>query len=67
MAALRYKFLELSRVTDVDLEQAVNEWVAKGWKLDDIRFVVTAHSRRPAMAYISFTRDHAEDGDDEPG
>ena len=54
---LQYKFVELSRVTDEDLEAAVNEWVAQGWKLDDIRFVVTDHSRRPAMAYISFTRE----------
>ena len=53
---LRYKFVELSRVTDEDLEAAVNAWVAQGWALDDIRFVVTEHSRRPAMAYISFTR-----------
>jgi len=54
--APRYKFVELSTVTDETLEQAVNEWVARGWELDDIRFVVTEHSRRPAMAFVSFKR-----------
>lgn len=54
--ALRYKFVELSTVTDETLEATVNEWVAEGWELDDIRFVVTEHSRRPAMAFVSFVR-----------
>ena len=54
--ALRYKFVELSIVTDETLEQLVNEWVGQGWQLDAIRFVVTEHSRRPAMAFVSFTR-----------
>jgi len=61
--ALRYKFVELSIVTDETLEEAVNEWVAKGWAFDGIRFVVTEHSRRPAMAFVSFVRDE-DDGDD---
>jgi hypothetical protein len=52
-----YKFVELSIVTDETLEQAVNEWVAKGWKLEGIRFVTTEASRRPQMAFISFVRD----------
>jgi hypothetical protein len=53
---LRYKFVELSTVTDETLEQAVNEWVGQGWELEGIRFVVTEHSKRPAMAFVSFTR-----------
>jgi hypothetical protein len=59
--ALRYKFVELSTVTDETLETAVNEWVEQGWQLDAIRFVVTEHSRRPAMAFVSFTRDGSEE------
>ena len=55
--AVRYKFVELSTVTDETLEQVVNEWVGQGWQLEGIRFVVTEHSRRPAMAFVSFTRD----------
>lgn len=53
---LRYKFVELSQVTDESIELAVNRWVADGWQFDTIRFVVTEHSKRPAMAFVSFTR-----------
>jgi hypothetical protein len=55
--ALRYKFVELSTVTAETLEAAVNEWVAQGWLLEGVRFVVTEHSKRPAMAFVSFTCD----------
>ena len=55
--ALQYKFVELSIVTDEAIEETVNEWVAQGWQLEGIRFVTTEHSKRPAMAFVSFTRD----------
>ena len=55
--ALQYKFVELSIVTDETLEAAVNEWVAHGWQLEGIRFVTTEASKRPAMAFVSFTRE----------
>ena len=55
--ALQFKFVELSIVTDESLEECVNEWVARGWTLEGIRFVTTEHSKRPAMAFVSFTRD----------
>ena len=58
---LLYKFVELSVVTDESIEEAVNAWVARGWHLDGIRFVTTEASRRPQMAFISFTRDTPED------
>lgn len=54
---LEYKFVELSVVTDETIEEAVNAWVARGWLLDGIRFVTTEASRRPQMAFISFTRE----------
>ena len=57
--ALRYKFVELSIVTDETIEATVNEWVAQGWQLDGIRFVTTEHSRRPTMAFVSFVREEA--------
>jgi len=57
--ALQYKFVELSIVTDETLEETVNEWVARGWNLEGIRFVTTDHSKRPAMAFVSFTRETA--------
>jgi hypothetical protein len=59
--AVRYKFVELSVVTDLTIEAVVNEWVALGWQLDGIRFVLSEASRRPAMAFISFIRDVAEE------
>jgi hypothetical protein len=55
--ALEYKFVELSIVTDETIEEAVNAWVGRGWHLDGIRFVATEASRRPQMAFISFTRE----------
>ena len=54
---LVYKFVELSIVTDESIEEAVNAWVGRGWHLDAIRFVTTEASRRPSMAFVSFTRD----------
>jgi hypothetical protein len=64
-----YKFVELSIVTDETIEEAVNAWVARGWQLDGIRFVTTEASRRPQMAFISFTRDsdHAPEPSVPPG
>jgi hypothetical protein len=56
----QYKFVELSPVTDVTIEECVNEWVQSGWLLDGIRFVMTEHSKRPSMAFVSFTRDAAQ-------
>jgi hypothetical protein len=55
--ALEYKFVELSIVTDETIEEAVNTWVQRGWMLDGIRFVATEASRRPQMAFVSFTRE----------
>jgi hypothetical protein len=60
--AVRYKFVELSTVTDETLERAVNHWIAQGWQLDGIRFVITEHSRRPTMAFVSFTCEVAAPG-----
>jgi hypothetical protein len=54
---ITYKFVELSVVTDEAIEEVVNTWVAKGWQLDAIRFVTTERSRRPTMAFVSFTRE----------
>lgn len=55
--SLEYKFVELSIVTDETIEEAVNAWVGRGWTFDGIRFVTSEASRRPQMAFISFTRE----------
>ena len=54
---LQYKFVELSIVTDESLEACVNEWSPNGWVLEGIRFVVKEESKRPVMAFVSFTRE----------
>ena len=54
---IEFKFVELTIVTDETLQTCVNEWVGAGWTFDGIRFVVTEHSKRPAMAFVSLTRD----------
>jgi hypothetical protein len=53
----QYKFVELTPVTDETIEACVNEWVQLGWHLEGIRFVLGEHSKRPGMAFVSFTRD----------
>jgi hypothetical protein len=58
--ALEYKFVEVGPVTDEALEECVNEWVKKDWVLEGIRFVISEHSKRPAMAFVSFTRERRE-------
>ena len=53
---LTYKVVELSTVTDEEIEKAVNERVREGWDLDGIHFAMRDSSKRPAMAFILFTR-----------
>ena len=56
-----FKFVEISLVTDEAIEEVVNEWVRKGWTLEGIRFAMRDSSRRPAMAFVSFIREEADD------
>lgn len=58
---LQYKFVELGIVTDETIEECVNDWVSEGWHFDGIRFVTTEHSKRPSMAFVSFTREAPQD------
>ncbi len=37
------------------------------WQLDGIRFVVPEQSKRPAMAFVSFTRDIPPDAASDTG
>ena len=54
---LRYKVVETGTVTDEVIESILNEWTAQGWTLDNMQFAMRESSRRPSMAFISFTRD----------
>ncbi|MBS1121132.1 MAG: hypothetical protein H6Q90_3360 [Deltaproteobacteria bacterium] len=56
----QYKFVEVSPVTGETIEDCVNQWVEAGWQLEGIRFVTTEHSKRPAMAFVSFIREASE-------
>ena len=58
--ALVYKVVETSDVSDVELERILNETTSEGWVLDLMQFAMRDSSKRPAMAFITFTRD---DGD----
>jgi hypothetical protein len=58
---LHYKFVELSTVTDESMELAVNECVALGWNFDGVHFAMAVGSKRPAMAFLTFTRDKMAD------
>jgi hypothetical protein len=51
-----YKVVETSDVTDAELERLLNEWTAQGWILDTMQFAMRDSSKRPAMAFLVFTR-----------
>lgn len=53
---LSYKVVELATVDEVSLEQAVNTWVRRGWRLENVQFAMRESSRRPSMAFVFFTR-----------
>ena len=58
---ITYKVVETSDVTDVELEKILNEWTAQGWKLDTMQFAMRDSSKRPAMAFVTFTRPIEDD------
>ena len=53
---LRYKVVETSLVTDEELEKILNEWVSRGWRPEGMQFAMREASKRPAMAFVLFTR-----------
>ena len=57
---VKFKVVELSTVTDDELERVVNEWTGQGWTLDMVNYVTQPSSKRPVMAFIYFTRVQTE-------
>jgi hypothetical protein len=53
---LVYKVVELSLVTDEEIEQQLNRWAIHGWRFDSLHFVVRENSRRPGMAFLFFVQ-----------
>lgn len=53
---VEYKVVETSLVTDDALEEILNTWTARGWHYDGMQFAMREASKRPAMAFVLFTR-----------
>ena len=53
---MTYKVVETSTVTDEEIEKILNAWTAKGYVFESIQFVAAASSKRPAMAFLFFTK-----------
>jgi len=58
--AMAYKVVEMSTVTDEEIERILNEWIAKGYIFESIQFVTSVSSRRPTMAFLFFTKKDAQ-------
>jgi hypothetical protein len=56
----QYKVVETSSVTEEELEKIYNEWTAKGWSLDGVQFAMRDASKRPSMAFVTFTQETDE-------
>ncbi len=51
-----YKVVEVTTVTDEELERVINEWVSKGWALENVHFAMSESSKRPSMAFVMFVK-----------
>ena len=57
---VQYKVVELSSVTDEEIEVALNRWTAEGWTFDSMQFAMRDSSKRPSMAFVTFVRNDDE-------
>ena len=62
---IEYKVVETSTVTDDELERIVNEWVSADWIFEGMQFAMRDASKRPAMAFLMFTRNRASEHQEE--
>ncbi len=62
MADVEYRVIETSVVTDQELERLLNAAIAEGWEFDAMQFAMRESSKRPAMAFLLFTRPRARPG-----
>ena len=60
--SIAYKVVELSSVTEEEIESALNRWTAEGWVFDTMQFAMRDSSKRPSMAFLTFTRPEDSDG-----
>jgi hypothetical protein len=62
-----YRVIEVSAVTDEELTRVVNEWTQEGWHFEGIQFAMRESSKRPAMAFVLFTRSAPDDRGSDSG
>jgi hypothetical protein len=55
--------VEVATVTEDELEKVLNQWTVEGWRFDGMQFAMRESSKRPAMAFLLFTR---EEGGSKP-
>ncbi len=58
---LHYKVVELNTVTDECIEATLNEWTPQGWHFENIQFAMRDSSKRPSMAFVTFSREIEEE------
>ena len=39
---------------------ALNDWTGQGWTFESLHFAMRESSKRPSMAFLSFTRDEPD-------
>lgn len=54
---MQYKVVECSSPTDEELERILNEWARQGWRFEGYHFAMRESSKRPAMAFVTFSRE----------
>jgi hypothetical protein len=54
---LVYKVVEVNTVSEDMLEEVLNEWTDKGWHFEGMQFAMRESSKRPSMAFVTFTRE----------
>jgi len=58
-----FKVVELTNVSDVEIEAALNRAASEGYRFDTIHFVTPAGSRRPSLAFLFFLRSSGDGGE----
>ena len=51
-----YKVVEVTPVTDEELEKALNRWTAEGYNFAGIQFAMRESSPRPGLAFVIFIK-----------